>query len=150
MKVSKSVYINSTKEKVWKVISDIENSSDIISGINKIEIVNKPKDGLIGLKWKETRTIFGKESTETMWITDSVENEYYKTRAESHGMIYIYELKISEGGGKTKLTMNFYGEATTFFGKIMSFIFSKMMNKSTEKMILEDLNDIKNYIEENN
>jgi carbon monoxide dehydrogenase subunit G len=150
MKVSKSVYINSTKEKVWKVISDIENSSDIISGINKIEIVNKPKDGLIGLKWKETRTIFGKEATETMWITDSVENEYYKTRAESHGMIYISELKISEEGGKTKLTMNFYGETTNFFGKIMSFIFSKMMNKSTEKMILEDLNDIKNYIEENN
>ncbi|KAF2956849.1 SRPBCC family protein [Marinitoga sp. 38H-ov] len=147
MNVSASVFIDSTKEEVWKVISNIENSPNFISGINKIEILEKHNEGLIGLKWKETRTMFGKESTETMWIIEAVENEYYKTRAESHRMIYISELRIAEENGKIKLTMNFYGEATSFFGKIMSFIFSKIMRNSTKKMILEDLNDIKKYIE---
>lgn len=42
--------------------------------------------GLVGLKWRETRMLFGKEATAEKWITDAVENECYKTRAESDGI----------------------------------------------------------------
>jgi len=148
MNVKVSLPINASKESIWKVISNIEESEKNIKAINKIEILEKPSDGLVGLKWRETRTMFGKEATEVMWVTDSNENSFYKTRAESHGMVYISELKIEGNGDMNTLTMGFFGEAQRFGGKLMSVIFGGMMKKSTEKALMVDLEDIKKISEE--
>ena len=147
MKLTIDIEIKALKEKVWKVITDIENSVNTISGIEKIEILNKPKDTVVGLKWKETRTIFGKSATETMWITEATENDYYKTRAESNGAIYQTILKLSEKENTTFLTMEFNSEAITIKGKIMAFIFGRMLNKTMKKLIKKDLIDIKTTVE---
>lgn len=77
MKIAIDIDIKAPKEQVWKVITDIENSVNTITGIDDIEILNKPIDSIVGLKWKETRTIFGKSATEIMWITEAKENNYY-------------------------------------------------------------------------
>tara|TARA_R110002126_G_scaffold266598_1_gene409814 strand:- start:587 stop:1036 length:450 start_codon:yes stop_codon:yes gene_type:complete len=147
MKLTIDIEIKAPKEKVWKVITDIENSVNTISGIEKIEILNKPKDTVVGLKWEETRTIFGKSATETMWITEATENDYYKTRAESNGAIYQTILKLSEKENTTFLTMEFNSEAITIKGKIMAFIFGRMLNKTMKKLIKKDLIDIKTTVE---
>jgi len=73
------ITINGAKTTTWAVITDIENAAKIISGIEKIEIVEKPVSGLIGLRWKETRMLFGEPATVEKWITEAVENEFYKT-----------------------------------------------------------------------
>jgi carbon monoxide dehydrogenase subunit G len=147
MKLTIDIEIKAPKEKVWNVITDIENSVNTISGIDKIEILNKPKDTVVGLKWKETRTIFGKSATETMWITEATEYNYYKTRAESNGAIYQTILKLSEKENTTFLTMEFNSEAITIKGKIMAFIFGRMLNKTMNKLIKKDLIDIKTTVE---
>jgi carbon monoxide dehydrogenase subunit G len=147
MKLTIDIEIKAPKEKVWKVITDIENSVNTISGIDKIEILNKPKDTVVGLKWKETRTIFGKSAAETMWITEGTEYNYYKTRAESNGAIYQTILKLSEKENTTFLTMEFNSEAITIKGKIMAFIFGRMLNKTMKKLIKKDLIDIKTSVE---
>lgn len=149
MKITVENEINATKEEVWKVITDIENSVNTISGIDKIEILNKPKDTLVGFKWKETRTIFGKPATETMWITEATENSYYKTRAESNGAIYQTILKLTNHASDTILSMEFSSEAISTKGKIMAFIFGLMLKKSMKKLIEKDLTDIKNTVENN-
>ncbi len=149
MNLTISIEIKAPKEKVWEVITDIEHAANTISGIEKIEILEKPKNTLIGLKWKETRTIFGKSATETMWITEAQENDYYKTRAESNGAIYQTVLKLSEKENTTLLTMEFHTEAVTLKGKFMAFIFGSMLKKTMKKLIKKDLIDIKNTIENN-
>ena len=75
------------------------------------------KNGLVGLKWTETRLMFGKQATETMWITDAEENDYYQTRAESHGSIYISRLEIKDSGDGTELTMSFEGNTSEFWSQ---------------------------------
>jgi len=84
-----------------------------------------------------------------MWITEATENNYYKTRAESNGAIYQTILKLSEKENATFLTMAFSSEAVSFKGKIMSFIFGKMLSKSMKKIVEKDLNDIKTAVENN-
>tara|TARA_Y100000588_G_C13945702_1_gene792039 strand:+ start:321 stop:770 length:450 start_codon:yes stop_codon:yes gene_type:complete len=145
MKCSVSLPIDGTKEDIWSVITDIEHSDQNISGIDKIEVLEKP-DELTGFKWRETRTMFGKEATEVMWITEAEENHYYKTRAESHGMVYISTMSIEEEGDHQVLTMGFEGEPQTFSGKFMNFIFGKMMRSSMEKTIMKDLEDIREVV----
>jgi len=92
MKLEAKVCIDGTKEQIWQVITDIENSVNIIQAIEEIEVLEKPAEGLVGLKWRETRTMFGQTATEVMWITDAKENEFYQTRAENHGAIYVSKL----------------------------------------------------------
>lgn len=147
MKVSAQIKINSTKEKVWDVITDIENSANVISSITKIEILNPAEDNLVGLKWKETRMMFGKEAVEVMWVTHSKEYDYYQTRAESHGAIYISLLKVTEENDGVNLEMSFIGEALNMIAKIMSRILGGFMKKSMKEALEADLNDIKKACE---
>lgn len=147
MKVEAKTVINGTKHDVWSVITDIEHSMNNITGINSIEIINKPDDTIVGLKWKEGRTMFGKEAYETMWITDAVEDEFYQTRAESHGAVYVSRFDIIEEGDHCQLTMSFEGLPQSTSGKIMNVIFGGMMKKSMLKAIQTDLDDIKKATE---
>ena len=147
MNIEVQVTIQGSKEEVWRVITDIENSPGTISGIKEIEILEKPEDGLVGLKWKETRTLFGKTATEVMWITDVNEYESYKTRAESHGAVYITSLNLSEQDDNTLLTMTFGGEAQTLGAKLMSATMGRLFKNATKKALIQDLNDIKAAVE---
>ena len=147
MKIKTEVVINGTKEDVWRVITDIDGSVETIRAIESIDVLEKPDVGVVGLKWKETRTMFGQQATEVMWITDAKENEYYQTRAESHGAIYVSRFDLEEDGDKTLLTMGFEGEALGFGAKVMSFLTGFMFKGATEKALKEDLIDIKAAVE---
>lgn len=147
MKISTSIEIVAPKEVVWAAITNIEEAANMITGIIALEVLNSPQEGFVGLKWKETRKMFGKEAVETMWITDAVENEYYCTRAESHGCLYISRLSLTETGNSTTLTMTFSGEAETFLGKILSSCMSYFIKNSMKKELDKDLNDIKAHVE---
>ncbi len=147
MELSVFIEIEKSIEDVWKAIIDFENCSNYINSIIEIEIIDNPRDTLIGFKWKETRVMFGKEATETMWITDYIENNYYQTKAESHGSIYISRLSLERVRENTKLTMLFTAEAQTFFVKILSVFMGFIIKGSMKKALLKDLNDIKNHLE---
>lgn len=150
MKASASIEINSSKEEVWQMVTDYLHWQEYVSAIQKVEILEKPTEGFSGLKWKETRMMFGKEAVETMWVTESEVNSYYRTRAESHGSIYLSLVKIEEKGEGCILTQGFEGVPQTFLGKLMMGVMGGMMKKSTEKALYADLVDMKNYIEKNN
>src|SRR5215211_2389962 len=104
MIVEAQVTINGSKAAIWAAMTNIGNASEIISGIDKIEIVEKPANGLVGLKWRETRMLFGKPATVEKWITDAAENEFYKTKAEQDGFVFLTTKSISESSGGITLT----------------------------------------------
>ena len=147
MKVEVSELIAASKADVWKVITDIENSINVISGIEKVEILEQPVEGLVGLKWEETRTMFGQTATEIMWVTDAEEHVSYQTRAESHGAVYKSGFLLSEENGNTRLTMSFEGTPSSFFAKLMSVITNPIFKNATVKAFEQDLSDIKRRVE---
>lgn len=147
MKISTQVTINAPKETVWKTVTNIANSVDIISGIEKLEVLEEPESGLIGFKWRETRTMFGKTATEVMWVTDAKDLEYYDVRAESHGAVYLTRIRIHEANGQTVLSWDFEGKPQTFGAKMMTFLMGFMFKGATKKALQQDLEDIKAAIE---
>ena len=147
MNVSVDINISRSAAEVWAAITDIENCQDMISSIIDLEILDKPEEGVVGLKWKETRKMFGKEATETMWITEAVDSQYYYTRAENHGAIYTTKLSLAESDGVTALSMTFSAEAETLGMKIMSAIMGLMLKRSMKQALQTDLEDIKRFVE---
>jgi carbon monoxide dehydrogenase subunit G len=84
MQIEVNIEIDATADKIWFAITDIEHCSQMISSIINLQIIDKPAKGIVALKWEETRKMFGKEATETMWFTEAEENKYYCTQAQSH------------------------------------------------------------------
>jgi len=147
MNIQEEITIQAPRSTVWQLITDIEGSDQRISGIKKVEILEKPKDGLIGLKWEETRIMFGKTATEVMWITDVVDGFSYKTQAEGPGVIYISSLSLVEEGAQTRLIMGFKSEISSLGTKIISSIMGLLFNKATRDAVKKDLIDIKTAAE---
>ena len=148
MIVEARVTINGSRAAIWAAITDIENASEIISGIEKIEVVEKPTNGLVGLRWRETRMLFGKPATVEKWITEAVENEFYRTRAEDGGFVFLTTTRISESGGGVTLTSSHESQPQTFAAKLQLIPMGLFFRGVIEKAVLQDLNDIKAAIEE--
>jgi carbon monoxide dehydrogenase subunit G len=147
MSVEVAVTVDAPKRHVWRTVSDIEHAASTISAIEKIEVLERPSEGLLGLKWKETRTLFGKSATETMWVTVADEHSYYATEARSHGSIYRTEIHLADQDGGTRLSMTFSAEAQTLGARVMSTVFGFLMNRSLKKALLQDLQDLKKAAE---
>lgn len=147
MDVIVSTEINKPKSEVWSAITDISHCTDMISAIIELTILHQPEDGLVGLKWTETREMFGKKASETMWITASEHEKFYKTRAESCGSIYVTTMELSSEADTTRLTMTFNGSANSIFVSAISAVMSFFIKKSMVKMLEKDLNDIKTFVE---
>lgn len=147
MLVEVQVNINASKAAVWAAITNIENAADFISGIEKIEILDRPAQGLAGLKWRETRILFGKPADADKWITDAVENEFYSTRAESDGFVFLSTMRISEGGGGVTLTSIHDSQPQSIGARVMAIPMSLFFKGVARKALLQDLADIKSAVE---
>ena len=147
MHLSTSVVVKAPRHQVWQVVTDIQNAASVISGIEDIEILDQPANGIVGLKWKETRTMFGTTATETMWITDAVEDDYYRTEARSHGCIYRSKIQLADADGATRLTMDFDAEPTSVSAKVLGSTLGLLFKGATRKALLRDLNDVKAALE---
>ena len=73
----------------------------------------------------------------------------HATRAESHGSIYLTQLKVEEYGNQTRLSMTFTGQPQTFSARLLSFLMAPMIRGSLRKALEKDLKDIKDYLESN-
>lgn len=146
MIVEAQVTIHGSRAAVWAAITNIENASETIRGIESIEVVEKPANGLVGLKWRETRILFGKPATVEKRITEAAENEFYKTRAEDGGFVFLTTKRISESGGGTTLTESHESKPQGIVAKLsvpMLYLFKGVVKKA----LLQDLNDIKAAVE---
>jgi hypothetical protein len=147
MIVEAQVTINGSKAAIWAAITNIENASETISGIENIEVLEKPPNGLVGLKWRETRMLFGKPATVEKWITDAAENEFYKTKAEDGGFVFLTTKSISESSGGITLTESHESKPQGIAAKLMSIPMRILFKGVVKKALLQDLNDIKSAVE---
>ena len=147
MIVEAQVTINGSKAAIWAAITNIENASETISGIENIEVLERPANGLVGLRWRETRTLFGKPATAEKWITDAAENEFYTTRAEDRGFVFSSTISISESSGGIMLTSSHDSKPQGIVARIMSIPMGLLFKGVARKALLQDLNDIKSAVE---
>jgi hypothetical protein len=148
MIVEAQLTLKGSRAAVWAAITDIENAAKIISGIESIEIVEKPANGLVGLSWRETRILFGKPATVEKWITDAAENQFYKTQAEDGGFAFLTTMQISGSSNDSViLTSSHDSQPQTMVARLMSIPMALFFKGVIRKAILQDLNDIKAHVE---
>jgi hypothetical protein len=147
MLVEAQVTIKGSRAAIWAAIIDIKHAADTISGIDKIEVLENPANGLVGLRWRESRMYFGKPATVEKQITEASENKFFKTKAESDGFVFLSTMSISDSSGGVVLTSSHDSKPQGIVAKLKSIpmpLFKGMIKKA----LLQDLNDIKSAVEQ--
>lgn len=128
---------------VWRVITDLDRAADVLSGVVKIERL----EGVgydVGVRWRETRRMFGKEVTEEMWVSAVDEPRSTTVSSESAGTVYtsVFTCEPSELG--TVLSVDFSGrtESPSLGQRVAWALFGKMGLKASETALKQDLADI--------
>lgn len=130
---------------VFERCSDFENSASVVEGIDKVEMLT---DGDVGpgTRFRETRTMFGREATEEMEVGVFEPPRRYTLLAESHGAKYHSEFLFDEVPEGTRVRLTFDATPVTWFAKVMAVLTKPMQKKLTE-LLCKDLDDIKASIE---
>lgn len=133
---------------VWAAVTDVEQLAGMMTGVETIEVLDKPAQGLVGLKWRETRILFGKPASAGKWITEAWECAFYKTRAEDGGFVFVSTLGLSDApGGATTLTNVHDSLPQTLAARLMAIPMRLFFKGVARKALLRDLNDIKAAVE---
>lgn len=132
-----------TPDSVWAVLTNLEGSPDTISGILAVERLDGGTDFGVGTKWKETRTMFGREASEVMEVTSVEPGRSYTVESDGKGAKYTSTMSVqpSTDGGST-ISMSFGGEPTGMISRILSATLGRLAAGATRKMIEQDLKDI--------
>lgn len=136
-------------ERVWSVLTDIEHGADVISGIERIEMLSEGPFG-VGTRWRETRRMLGREATEEMWVTASETPTRYVVEAESNGTHYTSEFTLTpRGTGATSVRLTFGAEAAAGGGIKATLMkaFVALGSRAAAKALAKDLADIATSVE---
>jgi hypothetical protein len=90
--------------------------------------------------------LFGKPANVEKWITDAAENEFYTTRAEDSGFVFLTTTRLSESSGGMTLTSSHETKPQGIVARLKAtpmFLFKGVIKRA----ILQDLNDIKSAVE---
>ncbi|MFF7182670.1 SRPBCC family protein [Streptomyces sp. NPDC008121] len=128
---------------VWETLTDLPGMERVLKGVDRVEVLTEGAFG-VGTRWRETRTMFGKQATEEMTVTESVPPDRYVTVADSHGMHYVSEIALLPAGtGATTVRMTF--SATPAAGRSMGLLtrlLSGLGAKAVSRALAKDLDDI--------
>ena len=146
MKVHGQIVIKNSKENIWRAVTDIQSAAQVFKDIKSIEILEKPEQGFLGTRWKETREFMGKEATETMWITEVSDLQSYTSKAENSGCIYHSTIILEESENGVAVTKTFESTPVTWLAQLMAPLMV-LMGGTLKKCLLKDLDDLKTHIE---
>ncbi|WP_411720583.1 SRPBCC family protein [Mycetocola sp.] len=146
MNIHDSITINADRKRVFEVFCDLDNAAANIGGITKVEVLAGPSQLNVGTRWRETRTMFGKEATEEMWVTGYEQDVSYVAEADSRGAHYRSEYRFTPEGSGTRIDMRFVGTPNTL-GARLAGVLGALFAGAAKKALHQDLVDLKRACE---
>lgn len=135
-----STHFNCSRERAFAVCSDLDRIPERIPEIIRIEKLTDGPFG-IGTKFRETRKMFGRESTEQFDVTEFAPPERFTMTAISCGVEFHAEYRFTPEGTGTRVDLTITSKAVSFFAKLMSPL-AGLMTGTMKKAILKDLESL--------
>jgi hypothetical protein len=147
MKIRIEKMINGvSKKELMDFFTDPKAFGDLHESVTKVEVLSDVANGL-GVKWRETRVMFGKEATEVMWVSkNDLEEGVILIEAKSMGTEYVSTHEFVEKENGVLLKFEFHGTPVALMAKFMTPI-ALLFKGATRKALENDLEEIKKYFE---
>lgn len=147
MRVNATQPIRAPLARVFEVFTDVEHCAGRIKGVKKAEVISEVRSGN-GLRWRETREVFGEDATVEKEITALDAPRSYRVESRVEGTLYVSTFDFAEGedAGSTVVTWTHDSTALTLGAKLASpmlFLFKGTMLK----FMKQDLADLAEFLE---
>ena len=143
MEIRVERFIDAGPEVVWDVITDLDRAPETLAGVDSIERL--AGEGYApGVKWRETRTMFGKQATEDMWVDVAERPRRTVVRAASRGMEYDSTYTLTPEAGGTRLALVFGGESGEqgLLARVAMKVLGPIGKVASRKALEKDMADI--------
>ena len=130
---------------VFAAFTDFEHAAAHVKDIVRIEMLTPGPVG-VGTKFKETRKMFGKESTETMEVTAFAPNQLVELSANSCGAEIKSRFTFSPDGPATRVGVDVQTRALTFTAKLFRPLAFVMMG-AVKACVRRDVEQLKAAVE---
>jgi hypothetical protein len=127
--------------KVFATFTNLREAAHHVNGIKKLEVLTDGPIG-VGTKFRETRVMFKRESTEEMEITSFEPNQSYSVGCHSCGVEFNTTFRFVPKGDSTEVQMNMNCKPVSLFAKIVSPLTSLMVGPTMKKCLNSDLDDL--------
>ena len=144
MKLDLSRHVSADPETVWNVLTNIPEAPRTLSGVRSVEILTeRPYEP--GLRWRETRTMFGIKATEEMMVVSAEPPHCTTIVAESGGTEYktVFTITPDAGSGST-LRMQFGAQTAhaSAVSRVVMAVMGGFAERSTRRTMEQDLANI--------
>ncbi|MFG0318741.1 MAG: SRPBCC family protein [Planctomycetota bacterium JB042] len=145
-KMTMSRRIAAPRPAVFAACTDFPNAAERVEGITNVKMLT---DGPVGkgTRFEETRTMFGKDATETLEVSAFDPDRSVTVSCFSCGVEYDSTFTFSDDGGGTRVDLEIVTTPKTIGAKIFSPIMGAMMGKMMKKCIEQDLDDLQKHCE---
>lgn len=135
--------VNAPADVVWDLLAGVDEWTEVLSGITRVERLD-PEPGFgVGTRWRETRTMFGREATEEMVVTACEAGSSYVVEADSNGAAYRSEVRVeSDGTDVSTIRMHFAATPHGLFNQALAATVGRAFQGATRRALQVDLDDI--------
>lgn len=127
--------------RVWEVLTDLDRAPEVIGAIDSVEVHTDPPFG-IGTRWTETRTMGGRQATETMEVVELDPGRRYEVEAVGTGARYRSGFQLEPDGDGTRVTSTFGAEPLGMVSRLMAATIGRLFEGATRRAMAADLDDI--------
>jgi uncharacterized membrane protein len=134
-------HVEAPAERLWALATDLQGAPTILTGVDRVELLTPGAFG-VGTRWRETRTMFGREASEEMAVTAVEAHRSYTVEAASGGAHYVSTFTFVPTGGGTDVTVTFGARATTGVSRVLAALTGPLARRSVERALRSDLEDL--------
>lgn len=144
--------IAASPKRVFALATDLAGAADRIGGMDSLEVLTDGSFG-VGTRWRETRRMFGKASSEEMTVTAFEPGRSYTTEAKSCGCRYVSGFACEPtDDGATHTSVTFEAVPVTMTARVMTTLMAPLagkMKRQLQTMLAADLADLRRAAEAN-
>lgn len=134
--------IDASAAVVFRTIAHVEQFAQAVPGILRVEFLSEVKSG-VGARFRETRTMMGREASTELEVTEYVENERVRIVSEAGGALWDTVFTVAPDGEGTELKMAMEARPRSMSARMTLPLIIGTVRKAIE----QDMDAVKSFCE---
>ncbi|MBO6575084.1 MAG: SRPBCC family protein [Rhodothermales bacterium] len=140
--VTTSCHIQADPDAVFAVIGNCNRFAEAVPDITGIEVLSDVTSG-VGLRFRETRTMNGREADTVLEVTEYEPPNHIRIVADSHGTVWDSVFTVTPQNGGSELTLVMDARPHKLLSRLLVPFTMRMIGGALEK----DLHAVKDFLE---
>lgn len=141
MKIEIETMVAAPPQIVYGTLTDLAHWPEFLRGVARVEVLT-PGTLAIGTRFRETRTMLGRSTTEEMTVAALDPPHRFELTAENHGTRYRVVQNVSAVAGGSQLRLSFEGTPVTLAAKLGA-VLALLFKGAVTRQLQSDLADVK-------